>query len=63
MHYIPKQVETRLSVYSPEWLDAEEQRLAEEIDNRKMGNISDWGVEQADLDAVFQNDDADDWGF
>ena len=63
MHYIPKQVDVKISRYSPEWLDAEEERLAEEIDAKKQGHIMDWGVEQSDLDAVFAGDSDDDWGF
>jgi len=65
MHYIPKAVkEPRMDIRSPAWLEAEEARLAEEVELKKQGHIQDWGVDQDDLDSIFSYDnDTDDMGF
>lgn len=62
MHYIPKSESPKLSLHSPEWLETEENRLAEAVDAKKQGHIMDWGVDENDLNAIFDGKD-EDWGF
>lgn len=62
MHYIPKTAVERIPLHSPKWLEIEEGRMAEEIELKKQGHIMDWGVDQNDLNEVFDGKE-DDWGF
>lgn len=64
MHYIPKTEQVRLSRYSVEWLEAEEARMAEELELKAQGHLLDWGVDQDELDSLFPDDDnTGDMGF
>lgn len=52
-HYVPKTAKLQHKRDSVEWLEAQEAKEAEEMENAQNKHLQDWGVEDADLQGLY----------
>lgn len=55
-HYIPKSLDNKPPINSDAYMDALEAKEAEAMENKMLGHDDEWGVDQGDIDSIYDSD-------